>query len=251
MELMPSKLKSSRTLADNFEIYRYVNSTSVARYFVEQIIFLFCSWIPTILGIILRAVAYKLVLNSKGLQVIEEGVSFKRPKDIHLDKGVYIGRNAYLWGTPNGLFIGANTRVMHNAWINVNNYSKFTVHNITLDAKYESKIEIGEYCIIGAFSCLLGYGHLRIGNYVTISDHCSIMAYNHIFSDKNMRIMDQGVEKQQIIIEDDVWIGSNSVVLPGVRIGQGSVIGAGSVVSKDIEPYSITAGNPARVVKER
>jgi acetyltransferase-like isoleucine patch superfamily enzyme len=56
---------------------------------------------------------------------------------------------------------------------------------------------------------------------------------------------------KEVVIEDDVWLGYNVIVLPGVTIGKGSVIGAGSVVSKDIPPYSIAIGNPARVIKKR
>lgn len=243
------KLKSKRTLRDNLRLYFYVNSTNLLSYFIEQIVFLLFSWVPGIVGIALRAISYKMLFHSSGLQIIEEGVSVKRSKNIYLEKGVYVGKNSYLWGTPEGLYIGPHTRIMHNAYINVNNYSAFTVKNEGLI--YVSKIEIGAYSVIGAFACLLGYGHICIGNYVIISNHCTILGYNHITQKKDMLIMDQGVRKYQTIIEDDVWVGAHSVILPGVKIGKGSVIGAGSVVTKDIKPYTIAVGNPAKVIKER
>jgi acetyltransferase-like isoleucine patch superfamily enzyme len=246
---MPVKLKSKRGLVDNLNLYFYVNSSSVLRYCVEQIIFLFLSWIPSMVGIALRAIVYKLIINSKGLAVIEEGVCFKRPKDIHLQSGVYIGQGCHIYGTPAGLHIGPHTRITHNAYLNVCNYSKFTVREAVPSC--ESKMEIGEHCVVGAFSCLMAYGHIKIGNYVTIANHCSIFGFDHVFSDIGTNIMDQGVKKGAVVIEDDVWIGANSVVLSGVTIGRGSVIGAGSVVTASIEPYSVAVGNPARIIRKR
>lgn len=248
--ITPKKLKSKRTLKDNIALYFYVNSTSLLRFLVENIIFLLFSWVPTLIGIILRFIFYKFLFGkSRGVFIIEDGVSLKRPKDIRINPGVYIGKNSYIWGTPEGLFLSRNVRIMNNVYINVNNYSQFTVSEKY--PKHVSKIEIGENTVIGAFSVLLGYGHIRMGKNVQLGPRVSVMAYNHIFSDRNKLIFDQGVTKEQVIVEDDVWIGAGSIILPGVIIGKGSVIGAGSVVTKSIPPYSITVGNPAKVIKER
>ncbi len=92
---------------------------------------------------------------------------------------------------------------------------------------------------------------LTIGNYVQTGPNVAIYAYNHEFSNKHIPIIDQGYYESDVNIEDDVWIGANSVVLSGVCIGKGAVIGAGSVVTKDIPPYSICAGTPAKVIKNR
>ena len=70
----------------------------------------------------------------------------------------------------------------------------------------------------------------------------------HVFGIKNDNI---AVSKGEIVIEDDVWIGSNSVILSGVKIGRGAVIGAGSIVTKNVPKYAIVAGNPAKVIKMR
>jgi len=247
---VPNKRKSERTLADQARVYFYVHSTSLPRYGLEQILFACLSWIPSLPGIALRALGYKLLLKSKGFQVFEESVSIKRPGDIHLGHGVYVGRHSHLWGTPEGLYIGDHTRIMHGAYLNVNNYGQFT-KSPQDDENVPSKIEIGACSVIGAFACILGYGHVQIGNHVTVSNHCSIFGYDHLFSDPQERIMDQGVEKKRTVVEDDVWIGANSVLLAGTTVGRGSVIGAGSVVTRDIEPFTVAAGNPALPIRKR
>jgi acetyltransferase-like isoleucine patch superfamily enzyme len=104
---------------------------------------------------------------------------------------------------------------------------------------------IGPYCYIGCS------GHISIGNNVMISPRVSIYAENHVFEDAHNTIKSQGVQRQSVVIEDDCWIASNSVILAGVTIGKGSVVAAGSVVTHDVPPYSIVAGVPARLIKNR
>lgn len=101
------------------------------------------------------------------------------------------------------------------------------------------KLKIGSFCSIAKnVLFVLGGEHY----YKTLSTY----PFNHFFENKI-----SAFSKGDIIIGDDVWIGVNSIVLSGVTIGKGAVIGAGSVVTKDIPPYSIAAGNPARVIKKR
>jgi acetyltransferase-like isoleucine patch superfamily enzyme len=104
---------------------------------------------------------------------------------------------------------------------------------------------IGPYCYIGCS------GHISIGNNVMISPRVSIYAENHVFDNTDTPIKSQGVKKENVVIEDDCWIASNSILLAGVTIGKGSVVAAGSVVTQDVPPYSVVAGVPARVIKNR
>ena len=92
-------------------------------------------------------------------------------------------------------------------------------------------------------------GPVMIGNNVILAQNVVISALNHKFEDVLMTINQQGVKTDQIIIEDNVWIGANSSVLAGVHIGEHVVVGAGSVVTKDIPPFSVVVGNPARILK--
>lgn len=94
-------------------------------------------------------------------------------------------------------------------------------------------------------------GKFSIGEHVSIAPNCMIIGANHRFSDVTKLIKEQGVETKGIIIESDVWIGANCCVLDGVTIGRGSVIGAGSIVTKSIPPMSLAVGNPCRVIKQR
>ena len=84
-----------------------------------------------------------------------------------------------------------------------------------------------------------------------IGAHVVIIPYNHLFEDPSVQIFKQGSSQQGVFIEDDVWIGAHVTVTDGVRIGKGSVIGAGAVVTRDIPPYSVAVGVPARVIKSR
>lgn len=116
---------------------------------------------------------------------------------------------------------------------------------------FDGWIKLGENCTVNRMSILYGNGGLDIGNHVRISPNVTILAQNHVFSDPDILIHEQGMVSRGIKIEDNVWIGAGAIVLDGVTIGAGSVIGAGAVVSKDIPPFSIAVGVPAQVVRKR
>lgn len=94
-------------------------------------------------------------------------------------------------------------------------------------------------------------GTITFGNNILIGPHVVIRASNHKFKDAARLILDQGHEAGEIHIEDDVWIGASAVILPGVRLKQGTVVAAGAVVTKDSEPYQVVAGVPARHISQR
>ncbi len=93
-------------------------------------------------------------------------------------------------------------------------------------------------------------GPATIGNHVNLAQNVTVTGLNHNYQDADKRIDEQGVSTQPITIEDDVWVGANSVILPGVTLGKHCVVAAGSVVSRSIPPYSVCAGSPAKVVKQ-
>jgi maltose O-acetyltransferase len=112
-------------------------------------------------------------------------------------------------------------------------------------------ITIGNNSYIGYNSVLLGGGEIEIGKKVLISPGTVVTTQGHLFKDTGRYMKDQPTYVAKVIIEDDVWIGANATILPGVRVGKGSVIGAGSVVTNDIPEYSIAVGIPARVISKR
>lgn len=108
-------------------------------------------------------------------------------------------------------------------------------------------VVIGESSRIGLHNTIIG--PVSIGNHVNLAQGVVVSGLNHGFGDSNLRIDEQKVETKPIRIDDDVWVGANCVITAGVHIGEHSVIGAGSVVTKDIPPHSLAVGSPARVVR--
>lgn len=106
---------------------------------------------------------------------------------------------------------------------------------------------IGNNTRVGIGNTIIG--PVTISDNVNIGQNVTISGLNHNYEDPGKTISEQGVSTMPIKIENNVWIGANSVVLPGVQIGNHSVIGAGSIITKDIPPYSVAVGNPARIVK--
>lgn len=122
--------------------------------------------------------------------------------------------------------------------------------NIDQGARYGLDIVLGDYSSIGKNSFVQSGTY--IGSHVMIAPDCGIYTMNHGHQRIDIPMREQGLTKpKHVIIEDDVWIGTKTVILPGVRIGKGAIIGAGAVVTKDIPPYSIAVGNPAIVKKRR
>lgn len=109
-------------------------------------------------------------------------------------------------------------------------------------------IMIGDYTRIGLSNTVIG--PVTIGNHTNIAQNVTISGLNHIFEDVTKTIAEQGVSTSPICIGDDVWIGANAVILAGVEIGKHSVIAAGSIVARSVPPYSVCAGNPAKIIKQ-
>jgi len=93
-------------------------------------------------------------------------------------------------------------------------------------------------------------GPVQIGNDVSLAQNVTVTGLNHNYQDVDVVISNQGISTNCVTIDDDVWIGANSVILPGVSIGKHSIVAAGSVVTRPVPPYSVCVGNPARVIKQ-
>lgn len=109
-------------------------------------------------------------------------------------------------------------------------------------------IVIGDRCAVTSRVKLVG--PVTLGNMVTIGSGAQITGLTHNFMNVEKPIKEQGVTPNATIVEDDVWIGGNSVIIQGLRIGTHSIVASGSVVTKDVPPYSVVAGNPAKVIKQ-
>lgn len=108
-------------------------------------------------------------------------------------------------------------------------------------------IIIGDHTRIGIHNTIIG--PVTIGSHVNLAQGITVTALNHNYSDTTKRIDEQGVSTKPVIIGDDVWIGANAVILPGVTIGSHVVVAAGTVVTKDVPENTIVAGVPAKVIR--
>lgn len=139
--------------------------------------------------------------------------------------------------------------------------SETILHPHSRIAAYASVLNssIGEYTAIGRYTKIT---HTTIGKYCAISWDCTINALNHSYDALTISafpyvpyvgnfVTSRTQKYKNVVIQNDVWIGANSVIMPGLTIGNGSVIGAGSVVTKDVPDYAIVAGVPAKVIKHR
>jgi acetyltransferase-like isoleucine patch superfamily enzyme len=107
---------------------------------------------------------------------------------------------------------------------------------------------LGDYVSLGEHVTIAGQGLVHIGSHTMIANYTMIVTVTH---DPNAEIMDDSYIVLPIEIGDNVWIGANAIVLPGVKIGSGSIVGAGAVVTKDVPSNTIVGGVPARPIRQR
>ena len=224
----------------SLNLYITRQASGLGRYLLEQTVFFAVGWVPTLLGIAIRAVVYRLVLKMDGLAAIENGVRLRFANHIRLGNGVYLDRGTYLHACPNGITLGADTIVMHGAVLHVYNFRDLPNSGIT----------IGRNSLVGEYTVIRGQGGVQIGDRVYTSPFTQILAVNHVFDDPTRSFVEQGITAEGVVIEDDVWLGAGAIVTDGVRVGQGSVVAAGAVVTKDVPPRTVVAGVPAKVVKK-
>lgn len=125
-------------------------------------------------------------------------------------------------------------------------------HNVNIEkgARFDSLVSLGNNSGIGVNAFIAS--HVDIGNDVMMGPDCIILTSNHGFDNRSIPMWQQkSSSPRPVVIEDDVWIGTRVIILPGVHIGKGSIIAAGSVVTHNVEPYSIVGGNPAKLIRYR
>lgn len=113
------------------------------------------------------------------------------------------------------------------------------------------KVEIGHDTFLNEFVRIGGQNGVKIGSFVQLSQNVSLVSENHEYSNPLLPIKKQGYFGKKIVIEDDVWVGANAVILDGVTVGQGAIVGANAVVTKNVKPYAIVVGIPAKFIKYR
>ena len=148
---------------------------------------------------------------------------------------------------------GHGSKIYHSVRMDTPPYRRFWLGRRSVVESYccinnaVGDVTIGDYTRIGIHCTLIG--PVCIGNHVNLAQGITVTALNHNFEDSSKRIDEQGVSTKPVVIGDDVWIGTNAVILPGVTIGSHCVVAAGAVVTKDIPDHTLVGGVPAKVIK--
>ncbi len=209
----------------------------------EDILIPILGWIPFKLGVQVRRLVYRLLFEELGKSVaIMPNVLFLGTEQIKLGNDVEIQS-------------GSKVRLWFNKWTGTRIHLKEKVRldfgvDIRTHSPFGGNIEIGEQTVLGPYTCISG-NPITIGKNCLLASNIGIYASNHTFSDLSKPIREQGHTYEGVTIGDDCWLGTGVKVLDGVTIGKGSVVGAGAVVTKNIPPYSIAVGVPAKVISKR
>ena len=149
---------------------------------------------------------------------------------------------------------GRDSKIYRSVRMDTPPYRRFSLGQKSVIESYScinnavGDVIIGDHTRIGLHNTIIG--PVTIGSHVNLAQGITVTALNHNFEAPERRIDEQGVSTQQVTISDDIWIGANAVVLPGVTIGNHCVIAAGAVVTKDVPPHSLVAGVPAKIIKQ-
>lgn len=224
----------------DLRFYLRAKSSSQWRYAASETLQALLGWVPGLPGIGLRAIAYKTILHADGLSAIEDHVRIVRSEDVWLGRKVYLDYGVYLHGGLGGLHIGAGSWIMNGTRLHVFNFRELP----------QAGIRLGRRTFVGEGCTMRGQGGIRIGDNVLFGPGVQVLAVNHVFTDPDRPIMDQGITAEGIVIEDNCWIGAGALVLDGVTIGRGTCIGAGAVVTSSIPAHSLAVGSPARVIRD-
>lgn len=149
---------------------------------------------------------------------------------------------------------GRGSKIYHSVRMDTPPYRRFWLGRRSIIESYccinnaVGDVTIGDHTRIGIHCTVIG--PVCIGSHVNLAQGITVTALNHNFADKSLRMDEQGISTKPVVIGDDVWIGANAVILPGVIIGRHAVVAAGAVVTKDVPDYSIVGGVPAKVIKQ-
>ena len=165
----------------------------------------------------------------------EPGVRLQRRSHITIGEDTRLLRGSVVMANGGPVRIGAGSLVASYAIVQA----------------VGGSVEIGSRSSVGDFSNLYGQGHLRIGDNVLMASGVRIMTAEHSFERRDVPIAQQPERVAPTVIGDGAWIAANVIILAGVTVGEGAVCAAGAVVTSDVEPYTIVAGVPARLIRRR
>ena len=206
----------------------------------DKFIIYLCTGIKAIRGLLIKPFLGK----SEGLLLIGRGVKISHGKHIRCGKRVKFEDYAEIHGLcTDGLVFFFFFTIGRGVMIRPSSYYGSGMLGQGLDVGDNSSI--GPYAYVGCS------GKIIIGKNVMFGPKCSLFAENHNYIDKTKAIKSQGVNQKGIVIEDNCWIGSNVVILDGVHVGKGCVIGAGTLIAKDVPENSVVIDMRNKKIKDR
>ena len=180
--------------------------------------------------------------SADGLLFVARGVRVRHTGHLHLGRNVTLEEHVQIDAlSRDGVRLGDNVSV-----------GRFTVIEATgvitrlgVGFSIGANSNLGDFCFVGAA------GGVRIGENVLIGQRVSFHSENHVATRVDIPMKAQGVTNQGVVVEDDCWLGSGAILLDGVTVGRGSIVAAGSVVTRDVAPYSVVGGVPAHLLRSR
>ncbi|WP_111308746.1 acyltransferase [Confluentibacter sediminis] len=184
----------------------------------------------------------KIKTSTKGLVFAAKGAKVLFSGKVSCGRNLNMGRYSLINALSiNGVKIGDNFMLGDFAIIECTGVLRAIGDKLTIG----DNVAINHYCFIGV------RGEISIGNNVIFGPRVTVLSENHNFNKLDIPIKNQGEIRFTTIIEDNVWVGANAIIMPGVIVATGTVVASGAVVTKNTEPNTVVAGVPARVIKKR
>ena len=184
----------------------------------------------------------KIKARTKGYVFAKKGANITFSKKFYCGRNLTMGKHSMINAlSVNGVKIGDNFSIGDFSIIECTGVLRGVGESLTIG----SNVGINHFCFIGV------RGQVAIGNNVIFGPRVTLLSENHNFDRMDIPIKEQGETRFNTTIEDNVWIGANAIIMPGVTIRSGTIVGSGAVVTKDTERNSIVVGVPARMIKRR
>ncbi len=234
------RLKSKKSFYEKY-VDIFVGTKSLFKFIKYEIIITLFSNIPGAIGLFLRKIFYRFIFKKVGKGVVfGRGMTIRHPYKIEIGDNCVFDDNTVLdakGDDESGISIGKNFILARNGMLVCKG----------------GRIEIGDDVSIGGNTYVISETIVKFGSNILVAGNTYIVAGgNHRFERRDIPIIEQdSYSKGGIEIKESVWIGANVTIIDGVKIGKGAIVGASSLVLKDVPEYTIVGGVPAKVIKER
>jgi len=234
------RMQDVRVSAAQKYLNMFVGKSSIVEFLKYELLISYLTLLPGAAGFFLRGKLFKYIFNEVGGNAFfGRNLTVRCPSRISIGSNVIIDDNTVLdaKGHPDKSYIriGKEVLIGRNGILSCTN----------------AHIEFGDFVSTGPNCYFTTKSFIKIGSDVSIGPNTSIIGASHEYHDVDTPMIRQRRISKGIVIEDNVWIGAGAMIFDGVSIGRGTIIGAGAIVNRDIPPYSIAVGSPAKVIRDR